>query len=58
MTFLSAVIFCNSESRNNETSQKYNRIVDEAVMEVSIEKSFYCEKSCYNDGFSAERGLA
>ena len=27
----------NYDSRNNDTSQKYNRIIDDSVMEVSIE---------------------
>ena len=38
-------------------SQKYNRIIDDAVMEVSIEKSRYNAKSHYCNGFSADRGL-
>ena len=35
-------------------SQKYNRIIDDAVMEASIEKSRYRLKSRYYDGFSAD----
>ena len=34
-------------------SRKYNRIIDDTVMEVSIEKSRYNDKSRYYDGFSA-----
>ena len=34
-------------------SQQYNRITDDAVIEVSIEKSHYYDKSRYFDAFSA-----
>ena len=33
-------------------SQKYNRIIDDAVTEVSIEKSCYNDKSRYYGGIS------
>ena len=36
--------------------QKYNRINEDAVMEVSIEKS-HNDYYHYYDGFSADRGL-
>ena len=39
-------------------SRKYNRPIDDAVMEVSIEKSPYNNKSPYYDGFSADQGLS
>ena len=32
-------------------SRKYNWIMDDAVMKVSIEKSHYDDKSHYYDGF-------
>ena len=38
-------------------SQKYSRIIDDAVMEVSIEKSHYNDQCDYYDGFSADWGL-
>ena len=37
----------NYESRNNAISQKYDRMIDDVVMEVSIEKSLYNDKSRY-----------
>ena len=48
----------NNESRGNDMSRKYNRIIDDAVTEVSIEKSSFNDKSRYCDGFSADRGLS
>ena len=42
------------KSRNNDMSQKCNRIIDDVVMEVSIEKSRYNDKSLYCYGFSAD----
>ena len=40
-------------------SQKYNNmIIEDAVMEVSLEKSHYNDKSRFYDGFSADRGLS
>ena len=35
-------------------SRKYIRIIDDAVIEVSIEKSHYNAKSRYYYGFSAD----
>ena len=35
-------------------SQKYNRIIDDAVMEASIEKSHYNDTSHFYDGFSPD----
>ena len=37
-------------------SGKYNSIIDDPVMEVSIEKSRYYNKSRNYDVFSADRG--
>ena len=42
----------------NDMSGKYNRIIDDAVIEVSIKKSHYNDKSHYYNGFSADRGLS
>ena len=39
-------------------SRKYNSFIDVTVLEVSIEKSRYNEKSHYHKGFSANRGLS
>ena len=39
-------------------SRKYNRIIDDAVMEVSIEKSHYNDEYRYYDAFSTDRGLS
>ena len=39
-------------------SQKYNRIIDNAEMEVSIEKSRYNDKFRYYSGFCADWGLS
>ena len=38
-------------------SQKYNRIIDGAITEVSIEKSYFNVKSHCYDGFSADAYL-
>ena len=38
-------------------SWKYNGIIDDAEIEVSIEKFHYNDKSHYYDGFSAGWGL-
>ena len=46
------------ESWNNDMTRKYNRIIDVAVMKVSIEKSRYNDKSHFYDGFSIDRGLS
>ena len=43
----------NYESQNNDKSRKCNMINDDAVMEVSMEKSHYNNKYHYYDGFSA-----
>ena len=34
-------------------SQKYNRIIDDPIKDVTIEKTRYNDKSHYHDGFSA-----
>ena len=47
----------NCESLNNDMCQKYNRIIDDPVMEVSIEESHYNDKSHYYDGFSADQSI-
>ena len=39
-------------------SQKYNKIIDDLLTEISIGKSRYNDKSHYFDGFSADRGLS
>ena len=52
------MISCNYKSRNDNMSRNYNRIIDDAVMEVSIEKAHYNDKSRYYDGFCADRGLS
>ena len=44
----------NYESRNNDM---YDRIIDDSVMEFSIGKSRYNDRSRYYDGFSADQGL-
>ena len=38
----------NYESRNIDMSQKYNSIIDDAIMKVSIEKSHYNDKFHYS----------
>ena len=48
----------NYESQNNAKSWKHNRMLDHSVMEISIEKSHYNDKSRYYDGFSADWGLS
>ena len=50
----------NYESRNDDMYRMYNRIIDDAVMEVSIEKSHFNDKShyMYYVGFSADQGLS
>ena len=40
-SFFNAVKSCNYESQNNDTSRKYDRIIDDTQMEVSIEMSLY-----------------
>ena len=47
----------NYESRytGNDKSHYYDRLCDDTVMETSIEKSRYYEKSRYKDGLSADR---
>ena len=48
----------NYESRNNAMSRKYNGIIYDFLMEASIEKSRYNDKSrCYT-GFNADCGLS
>ena len=37
---LNTVKSCNYESRNNNLSQKYNRFIDDAIIEILIEKSY------------------
>ena len=54
---ISHAAFRNYEFRNNDTSRKYNRLIDDAVIEVSIDKSRYNDKSHYHIGFSANRAL-
>ena len=44
----------NYESQNNDTSR--NRIIDEALTEVSVEQSHNYDKSYYYYGFCADRG--
>ena len=39
-------------------SQKYNRIINDAVMEVSIKNPHYNDRSRYYDAFSAELWLS
>ena len=39
-------------------SRKYNRIVDDALMGLSMEKSGYSDKSHYYNGFCADGGLS
>ena len=39
-------------------SQKYDRIIDDSIIEVSMEKSHYIDKSHYHDGFSVDWGLS
>ena len=48
----------NYELRNNAMSWKYNRFIENAVMEVSIEKSHYNDKYRYFTGFSGDRALS
>ena len=38
-------------------SGKYNRIIYDAVTEVSIDKTHYNTKFCYYNGFIADRDL-
>ena len=45
---------CNYKSGNNDKSWKYNRIIDDALMGVSIEKSHNNDKSLYS-GFRLRR---
>ena len=44
--------------KNNVMSLKFNRKIDDPVMEVSIEKSHYYDKSRYLAGFSADQGIS
>ena len=39
-------------------SRKYNRLIDDTVKEVSIEKFHYDDNSRYYDVFSADWGLS
>ena len=45
---------CNYKSWKYDMVRKYNRIIEDAEMEVSIEKSLYNDESRYFDGFSAD----
>ena len=47
----------NYESQSNDMPLKYNMIIDGTLLEVSIEKSCYSDKSHLYDGFSSERAL-
>ena len=44
----------NYESRHNDKSRDYIRIIDDALMEASIEKCCYNDKSRYYVGFNAD----
>ena len=57
-THMMTVKSWNYISWNNDMSRKWNRIIDDVVMEVSIEKSPSHNKFRYYDGFSAEWGLS
>ena len=48
----------NYESRNNGAYRKNNGIIDDAVMEVSIEKSHNNDKFHYYYGFVADQCLS